>query len=351
MEVLWTSCILMERIWPKHWRNSVFQRLHKIDWNSIPLLKWALEGNDLNKWLKATNCPTFCCSTEEIIFKALSPEMPETDPHMQDFHLGGHWKWSVWSLINHLTPGGISYCVSSGLTCSLSMWWDTFLQGGNTIVGNPIPSTAPPQMYLHLGCLADSAPCRLLCGCGSRPYCDIQTLDIIAPWLLWTRFFGCGFFCWVGSTFWLQLQFAALLGSHHHMRYYFCAYPWGCVRWLASHRMSLSVLWLSQEQPLPLQTFCCVVLGPLCAPRHPLFLLCWSPVTFSSSDGVLAVSCCFLVVSLLVSESQPSSSCSPPHVTLLGLHELSGFLLSPLHTAILILTLIFHASFFLLSNN
>ena len=86
MQVLWTSCVLMKRLQPKHWCNSVLQRLCKIDCNSVPLLKIALKGNDLNKRLKAANCPTFLCSTEEIISEALSPVMPGTNSHMQDFH-------------------------------------------------------------------------------------------------------------------------------------------------------------------------------------------------------------------------------------------------------------------------
>ena len=58
---------------------------------------------------------------------------------------------------------------------------DTFLRGGDTIDGNPIPSTGPPPVYLHSGCLADSAPHRLLSGCGSGPHSSVQTLDIVAP--------------------------------------------------------------------------------------------------------------------------------------------------------------------------
>lgn len=98
MEVLWSSCMLMEWLWPKHWCNSVLQRLCKVNCNSVCALKTALEHNNLNKHLEAANCPMFLCSTAEIISKALLPGMPEIEPdlgtndsdsHMQDFCLDG----------------------------------------------------------------------------------------------------------------------------------------------------------------------------------------------------------------------------------------------------------------------
>ena len=93
MQVLWTSCVFMKHLQPKHWCNDLLGRLRLIDCSSVPALTEALECGDLNEHLEAANCAMLLHSTKDIISKALRPGLlgtnTGTDDIQLDFLIGG----------------------------------------------------------------------------------------------------------------------------------------------------------------------------------------------------------------------------------------------------------------------